>query len=117
MRQLVFANPSVQDVLLTSLSPDLCDPHAVPRTPPRDIQVYNPTPNSLNVRWKPASGQVQQYRVSYTPQTGARRTESVSKILCKTLKTQTVISGRICPKGCKTWLCAAVTQLTDQIRM
>lgn len=116
MCQLVFANPSVRHVLLTSLSPDLCDPHAVPRTPPRDIQVYNPTPNSLNVRWEPASGQVQQYRVSYTPQTGARRTESVSEILW-TLKTQTVISGRICLKGWKTWFCAAITQLTDQIRM
>lgn len=104
----------MQDVLLTSLSPALCDPHAVPRTPPRDIQVYNPTPNSLNVRWKPASGQVQQYRVSYTPQTGARRTESVSKILW-TLKT--AISGRICLKGWKTWFRAAITRLTDQIRM
>lgn len=109
MCRLVFANPSVRDVLLTSLSPDLCDPHAVPRTPPRDIQVYNPTPNSLNVRWKPASGQVQQYRVSYTPQTGARRTESVSKILW------TVIRGRICLEGWKTWFRAAGTQLTDQI--
>ncbi|XP_069033568.1 collagen alpha-1(XII) chain isoform X2 [Embiotoca jacksoni] len=48
----------------------------LPRTPPRNIQVYNPTPNSLNVRWEPASGQVQQYRVVYSPLTGARPTES-----------------------------------------
>uniref|UniRef100_UPI003AAE1D4A collagen alpha-1(XII) chain-like n=1 Tax=Centroberyx gerrardi TaxID=166262 RepID=UPI003AAE1D4A len=49
----------------------------LPRTPPRNIQVYNPSPNSLNVRWEPASGQVQQYRVSYTPLTGVRPAESV----------------------------------------
>lgn len=57
---------------LTSVIP------AVPRTPPRNIQVYNPTPNSLNVRWDPASGQVQQYRVAYSSLTGVRRPESVS---------------------------------------
>uniref|UniRef100_A0A671W1Y9 Collagen type XII alpha 1 chain n=2 Tax=Sparus aurata TaxID=8175 RepID=A0A671W1Y9_SPAAU len=49
----------------------------LPRTPPRNIQVYNPTPNSLNVRWEPASGQVQQYRVAYAPLSGARPSESV----------------------------------------
>lgn len=54
---------------------------AVPRTPPRNIQVYRPTPNSLNVRWEPASGQVQQYRVDYAPLTGVRPSEFVSFIL------------------------------------
>ncbi|XP_041832449.1 collagen alpha-1(XII) chain isoform X2 [Melanotaenia boesemani] len=49
----------------------------LPRTPPRNIQVYNPTPNSLNVRWEPASGQVQQYRVAYASLNGARPSESV----------------------------------------
>ncbi|KAM3861132.1 collagen alpha-1(XII) chain-like [Diretmus argenteus] len=49
----------------------------LPRTPPRNIQVYNPSPNSLNVRWEPASGQVQQYRVSYSPLAGVRPAESV----------------------------------------
>ncbi|XP_039638765.1 collagen alpha-1(XII) chain isoform X1 [Perca fluviatilis] len=49
----------------------------LPRTPPRNIQVYNPSPNSLNVRWEPASGQVQQYRVAYSPLSGARPSESV----------------------------------------
>ncbi|XP_058469849.1 collagen alpha-1(XII) chain isoform X2 [Solea solea] len=49
----------------------------LPRTPPRNIKVYNPTPNSLNVRWEPATGQVQQYRVTYAPLTGARPAESV----------------------------------------
>ncbi|KAG9347396.1 hypothetical protein JZ751_004963 [Albula glossodonta] len=47
------------------------------RTPPRNIQVYNPTPNSLNTRWEPASGQVQQYRVVYAPLNGVRPAESV----------------------------------------
>uniref|UniRef100_A0A673I296 Collagen alpha-1(XII) chain n=1 Tax=Sinocyclocheilus rhinocerous TaxID=307959 RepID=A0A673I296_9TELE len=45
--------------------------------PPRNIQVYNPTPNSLNVRWEPASGQVQQYRVTYAPLSAIRPLESV----------------------------------------
>uniref|UniRef100_A0A8C1JJ88 Collagen alpha-1(XII) chain n=1 Tax=Cyprinus carpio TaxID=7962 RepID=A0A8C1JJ88_CYPCA len=49
----------------------------LPRVPPRNIQVYNPSPNSLNVRWEPASGQVQQYRVAYVPLSGIRPLESV----------------------------------------
>ncbi|XP_051816946.1 collagen alpha-1(XII) chain isoform X5 [Acanthochromis polyacanthus] len=49
----------------------------LPRMPPKNIQVYNPTPNSLNTRWEPASGQVQQYRVAYAPLSGVRPTESV----------------------------------------
>ncbi|XP_027896679.1 collagen alpha-1(XII) chain isoform X5 [Xiphophorus couchianus] len=49
----------------------------LPRSPPRNIQVYNPTPNSLNVRWEAASGLVQQYRVAYAPLSGARPAESV----------------------------------------
>ena len=65
---------------------------AVPRTPARNIQVYNPTPNSLNVRWEPASGQVQQYRVAYSSLSAARSTGSVSNSL-QALKTQTVISS------------------------
>ncbi|XP_017157584.1 collagen alpha-1(XII) chain [Poecilia reticulata] len=49
----------------------------LPRTPPRNIQVYNPTPSSLNVRWEAASGRVQQYRVAYAPLSGARPAGSV----------------------------------------
>ncbi|XP_064846746.1 collagen alpha-1(XII) chain isoform X3 [Oncorhynchus masou masou] len=49
----------------------------LPRTPPKNVQVYNPTTNSLNVRWSPASGQVQQYRVIYTPLSGERPAETV----------------------------------------
>ncbi|XP_061901199.1 collagen alpha-1(XII) chain isoform X3 [Entelurus aequoreus] len=48
----------------------------LPRTPPRNVQVYNPSPNSLNVRWEVASGQVQQYRVEYAPLNGAAQPQS-----------------------------------------
>ncbi|XP_028250570.1 collagen alpha-1(XII) chain isoform X2 [Parambassis ranga] len=47
------------------------------RSPVRNIQVYNPTTNTLNVRWEAATGPVQQYRVVYAPLTGARPSESV----------------------------------------
>ncbi|XP_034018402.1 collagen alpha-1(XII) chain isoform X2 [Thalassophryne amazonica] len=53
------------------------DGKTLPRTPPRNLQVYNPTPNSLNVRWEPATGQVQQYRMVYAPLNGVRPAESV----------------------------------------
>uniref|UniRef100_A0A4W6E2A3 Collagen type XII alpha 1 chain n=1 Tax=Lates calcarifer TaxID=8187 RepID=A0A4W6E2A3_LATCA len=47
------------------------------RSPVRNIQVFNPTTNSLNVRWEAATGPVQQYRVVYAPLTGARPSESI----------------------------------------
>nr|XP_043903464.1 collagen alpha-1(XII) chain-like isoform X1 [Solea senegalensis] len=47
------------------------------RSPVRNIQVFNPTTNTLNVRWEAATGPVQQYRVIYAPVTGARPSESV----------------------------------------
>ncbi|KAM9340955.1 collagen alpha-1(XII) chain [Symphorus nematophorus] len=47
------------------------------RSPVRNIQVFNPTTNTLNVRWEPATGPVQQYRVVYAPLTGARPSESI----------------------------------------
>ncbi|CAN9502287.1 unnamed protein product [Ophioblennius macclurei] len=47
------------------------------RSPVRNIQVFNPTTNTLNVRWDAATGPVQQYRVVYSPLTGARPAESV----------------------------------------
>uniref|UniRef100_A0A674BVX3 Collagen type XII alpha 1 chain n=1 Tax=Salmo trutta TaxID=8032 RepID=A0A674BVX3_SALTR len=42
-----------------------------------NLQIYNPTTNSLNVRWEPASGQVQQYRIVYAPLSGDRPAETV----------------------------------------
>uniref|UniRef100_A0A8D3DBE3 Collagen alpha-1(XII) chain n=1 Tax=Scophthalmus maximus TaxID=52904 RepID=A0A8D3DBE3_SCOMX len=53
------------------------DGKTLERTPVRNIQVFNPTTNTLNVRWEAATGPVQQYRVVYAPLTGARPSESV----------------------------------------
>lgn len=53
-------------------------PPAVVRSAVKNIQVFNPTTNTLNVRWDPATGQVLQYRVVFTPVTGARPSDSVS---------------------------------------
>ncbi|KAF5909696.1 collagen alpha-1(XII) chain-like isoform X4, partial [Clarias magur] len=47
------------------------------RSAARNIKVYNPTTNTLNVRWEPASGDVLQYRVVYSPLTGTRPSQSV----------------------------------------
>lgn len=43
--------------------------------------MYNPTPNSLDVRWDPAPGPVQQYRIVYSPVAGTRPSESVSNLV------------------------------------
>ncbi|KAL0170698.1 hypothetical protein M9458_035294, partial [Cirrhinus mrigala] len=48
----------------------------VVRTPAKNIRVYNPTTNTLNVRWEPASGEVLQYRVAYSPLSGTRPSQS-----------------------------------------
>ncbi|XP_026141096.1 collagen alpha-1(XII) chain isoform X4 [Carassius auratus] len=47
------------------------------RTPAKNIRVYNPSTNTLNVRWEPASGNVLQYRVAYSPLSGSRPPQSV----------------------------------------
>ncbi|XP_054652752.1 collagen alpha-1(XII) chain isoform X3 [Dunckerocampus dactyliophorus] len=47
------------------------------RQPVRNIQVFNPTTNTLNVRWEHATGPVLQYRVVYAPVTGAKPAESI----------------------------------------
>jgi len=48
---------------------NLCVP-IVPLGSVRNLQVTNPTVNSLNVRWEPAEGSVRQYRIYYQPVTG-----------------------------------------------
>ncbi|KAF3844687.1 hypothetical protein F7725_007850, partial [Dissostichus mawsoni] len=50
---------------------------SVERSPVRNIEVFNPTTNTLNVRWEAATGPVQEYRVVYSPLTGAGPSESV----------------------------------------
>lgn len=57
----------------------------VERSPVRNIRVYNPTTNTLNVRWEPASGDVQEYRVVYSPQSGTRPSQSVSQNVSHTV--------------------------------
>ncbi|KAF7662981.1 hypothetical protein LDENG_00222290 [Lucifuga dentata] len=47
------------------------------RSPVRNIRVFNPTTNTLNVRWEAATGPVQQYRVVYAPATGTKPSESI----------------------------------------
>uniref|UniRef100_A0A3B5LC37 Collagen alpha-1(XII) chain n=1 Tax=Xiphophorus couchianus TaxID=32473 RepID=A0A3B5LC37_9TELE len=47
------------------------------RSPVRNIKVFNPTTNTLNVRWEAATGPVQQYRVVYAPLIGTRPSESI----------------------------------------
>ncbi|XP_038127549.1 collagen alpha-1(XII) chain isoform X2 [Cyprinodon tularosa] len=47
------------------------------RSPVRNIRVFNPTTNTLNVQWEAATGPVEQYRVVYSPLTGARPAESI----------------------------------------
>lgn len=78
----LLAPPVLLRLTLTfhlSLSPPDIPRSAVPRSPVRNIQVFNPTTNTLNVRWEAATGPVQQYRVVYAPLTGARPSESVSR--------------------------------------
>lgn len=53
----------------------------VERSPARNIKVFNPSTNTLNVRWEPASGDVQEYRVVYAPLTGTRPSQSVSQTI------------------------------------
>lgn len=50
----------------------------VPRSAPRNLQVYDPTTSSLTVSWEPAVGPVTQYRITYAPTTGDPIEEYVS---------------------------------------
>lgn len=50
----------------------------VPRSGPRNLQVYDPTTNSLSVSWQPAEGPITQYRITYAPTTGDPIEEYVS---------------------------------------
>lgn len=59
---------------------------AVVRGLARNIQVYNPTPHSLDVRWDPAPGPVQQYRIVHSPEAGTRPPESVSNLVILELR-------------------------------
>ncbi|XP_046901401.1 collagen alpha-1(XII) chain isoform X1 [Hypomesus transpacificus] len=53
------------------------DGKTLERSAVKNIQVFNPSTNTLNVRWEAASGPVLQYRVAYAPLTSTRPQESV----------------------------------------
>ncbi|XP_051942785.1 collagen alpha-1(XII) chain isoform X6 [Hippocampus zosterae] len=43
-----------------------------PLAPPTNLVVFNETITSLNARWNPAPGRVQNYRITYVPTSGGR---------------------------------------------
>lgn len=49
-----------------------CVHFTVPLGPPTNLVVYNETTTSLNARWNPSSGRVQNYRITYVPTSGGR---------------------------------------------
>lgn len=60
----------------------LCAQHvfnnlSAPKSGPRNLQVYNATSNSLTVKWDPASGRVQKYRITHQPSTGEGNEQTV----------------------------------------
>ncbi|XP_048391729.1 collagen alpha-1(XII) chain isoform X1 [Stegostoma tigrinum] len=94
--EVVTVSGNTHNAVLKSLSPDT--PYEVTVVPvysegegarrsntgrtlvrgaPGNVQVYNPSPNSLNVRWTSAPGPVQQYRVVYAPLTGTQPSQYV----------------------------------------
>lgn len=66
----------------------------VERSPVRNIQVFNPTTNTLNVRWEAATGPVQQYKVIYSPVTGVRPPESVSFLTMSERNTRRTVGSQ-----------------------
>lgn len=49
----------------------------VPYAPATNLVVYNETTTTLNARWNPAPGPVQNYSITYVPTSGGR-TQTVS---------------------------------------
>lgn len=47
----------------------------------KNLQVTDPTTNSLRVRWEPAEGNVRQYRLFYVPATGGA--EDMVRYICR----------------------------------
>lgn len=50
----------------------VCVHFPAPNAPPTDLVVFNETTTSLNARWNPAPGRVQNYRITYVPTSGGR---------------------------------------------
>ncbi|MEQ2217025.1 hypothetical protein XENOCAPTIV_029712, partial [Xenoophorus captivus] len=67
------------DVQVTAIYPDESESEdlmgterTLPRAPPTNLVVYNETTTTLNARWTPPSGRVQNYRITYVPTAGGR---------------------------------------------
>lgn len=48
----------------------ICPASSEPLGGVRNLQVTDPTTNSLRVRWEPAEGDVRQYQIIYVPSGG-----------------------------------------------
>lgn len=57
----------------------VCAQFLAPNAPPTDLVVFNETITSMNARWNPAPGRVQNYRITYVPTAGGR-SQTVSLI-------------------------------------
>lgn len=57
----------------------MCARFPAPNAPPTDLVVFNETITSMNARWNPAPGRVQNYRITYVPTAGGR-SQTVSLI-------------------------------------
>uniref|UniRef100_A0A8C4DYP5 Collagen alpha-1(XII) chain n=1 Tax=Dicentrarchus labrax TaxID=13489 RepID=A0A8C4DYP5_DICLA len=67
------------DVSVTAIYPDesesedlLGTERTLPNGPPTDLVVFNETITSMNARWNPAPGRVQNYKITYVPTSGGR---------------------------------------------
>lgn len=76
----------------------------VPYAPATDLVVYNETTTSLNARWNPAPGPVQNYRISYVPTSGGRPqtvssapTLLLNQLMSVLIRTEPYLSGSDIP--------------------
>lgn len=55
--------------------------------PPRNLRVFNATTSSLTVKWDPAIGPVQNYRITYVPVNGGDPLTVSSQLVFKIVRT------------------------------
>lgn len=60
------------EMVMSNIYVCVCVHFPVPNGPPTDLVVFNETTTSLNARWNPAPGRVQNYRITYVPTSGGR---------------------------------------------
>jgi len=61
---------------------------AAPNAPPTNLVVFNETTTTLNARWTPPPGRVQNYKITYVPSAGGKsqtvsHTDSNNRIFSK----------------------------------